>query len=192
MSGLPVDRPETMVIETDPQAPIPRSRPLAYLAESELKSLKATLTDLLDRGFIRPSLSAYGAAILFAKKADGSLRLCIDYKGLNRITTKMQGPLPMISEMRNRLAGAKFFTKLDLKDGYHNIRIHKGDIHKTAFKCRYGHFEYTVVPFGLANAPAVFSNLMNCVLQPVLDVCCISYMDDILSMREMSTKFFRF
>jgi len=180
MSGLPIDRPETMVIETDPLAPVPRSRPLAHLAEAELKSLKATLTDLLDRGFIRPSTSAYGAAILFAKKADGSLRLCVDYRGLNQITTKTQGPLPMISEMRNRLAGAKFFTKLDLKDGYHNIRISKEDIHKTAFKCRYGHFEYTVVPFGLANAPAVFSNLMNRVLQLVLDVCCISYMDDIL------------
>ncbi len=120
---------------------------------------------LLERGFIRPSTSLFGAAILFAKKADGSMRLCIDYLELNGITKKMQGPLPMISEMRNRLVGAKFFTKLDLKDGYHNIRISQGDIHKTAFKCRYGHFEYTVVPFGLANAPAGFSNLMNRVLQ---------------------------
>ena len=180
MTGLPVDRPETMAIETDPAASTPRSRPLAHLSETELKSLKATLTDLLERGFIRPSTSSFGAAILFAKKADGSLRLCIDYRGLNGITKKMQGPLPMISEMRNRLAGAKFFSKLDLKDGYHNILIKREDIHKTAFKCRYGHFEYMVVPFGLANAPAVFSNLMNRVLQLVLDVCCISYMDDIL------------
>ena len=116
MTGLPVNRPENMAIETDPAASTPRSRPLAHLSEIELKSLKATLTDLLERGFIRTSTSSFGAAILFAKKADGSLRLCIDYRGLNGITKKMQGPLPIISEMRNRLAGATFFSKLDLKE----------------------------------------------------------------------------
>jgi hypothetical protein len=132
MTGLPVDRPETMAIDTDPEKPLPRSRPLAHLSETELSSLKATLTDLLARGFIRPFTSEYGAAILFARKADGSLRLCIDYRGLNNITKKMQGPLPIIGEMRNRLAGARVFSKLDLRDGYHNVRIKDSDIHKTA------------------------------------------------------------
>jgi len=169
-----------MEIIVDPDKPIPKSRPLRNNSVAELEILRERIKELLDRGFIQPSTSQYGASILFVKKNDGGLRLCVDYRGLNDTTVKNRAPLPSISEMRNRLAGAQWFTKLDLKDGYHNIRVKQADIHKTAFKCRYGHFEYTVIPFGLANAPAVFSNMMNRVLMSVLDICVISYLDDIL------------
>ena len=180
MSGLPPSRPEDMEILVDPDKPIPKARPLRNHTAAELEILRERIKELLDRGFIQPSTSPYGSSILFVKKSDGGLRLCVDYRGLNDNNIKNRAPLPSISEMRNRLAGAKYFTKLDLKDGYHNIRIRPTDIHKTAFKCRYGHFEYTVIPFGLANAPAVFSNMMNRVLVSVLDICVISYLDDIL------------
>ena len=180
MTGLPVKRPEDMTIDLIPGSIPPKTRPLRNQSQEELLILKERIQELLERGFIQPSTSQYGSSILFVKKADGSLRLCIDYRGLNTITVKNRAPLPSITEMRNRLIGAKYFTKLDLKDGYHNIRINNADVHKTAFKCRYGHFEYLVVPFGLANAPAVFSNMMNRVLRSVLDISVISYLDDIL------------
>ena len=180
MTGLPVERPEDMKIDLVPGSTPPKTRALRNQSREELVILKERIQELLERGFIQPSTSEYGASILFVKKADGTLRLCIDYRGLNSITVKNRAPLPSITEMRNRLIGAQYFTKLDLKDGYHNIRINSADVHKTAFKCRYGHFEYLVVPFGLANAPAVFSNMMNRVFRSVLDICVISYLDDIL------------
>jgi hypothetical protein len=180
MTGLPPSREEDMAIDLDPTKAKPKQRGSPKLTERELLVLKERITELLDRGFIRPSTSDFAASILFAKKADGSLRLCVDYRGLNDSTFKVRSPLPNVTEMRNQLRHAKFFTKLDLRDGYHNIRIKSNDISKTAFKCRYGHYEYTVVPFGLSNAPAIFSNMMNRVLSSVLDVCAISFMDDIL------------
>ena len=119
------------------------------------------MKELLQKGFIRPSHSPFGAPILFAKKKDGGLRLCIDYRMLNKNTVKDVTPLPNIAELRDRFLGAKLFTIIDLRDGYYNIRIAEEDIHKTAFQTRYGHFEFTVLPMGLTNAPATFMTMIN-------------------------------
>jgi transposase InsO family protein len=154
--------------------------PLYNLSVSELKALREYLDDAQAKGWIRPSVSAAGAPILFVPKKDGSLRLCVDYRGLNRVTKKNRYPLPLISETLDRLVGAKVFTKLDLKDAYHRLRIKRGDEWKTAFRTRYGHFEYLVMPFGLANAPATFQAYINHAMQGLLDVVCVVYLDDIL------------
>jgi reverse transcriptase-like protein len=138
------------------------------------------LQDNLTKGFIRPSKSPAGAPILFAPKKDGTLRLCVDYRGLNKVTVKNRYPLPLISEIMDRVNGAKWLSKFDLKDAYHRIRIKPGDEWKTAFRTRYGHFEYLVVPFGLTNAPAAFQAYINHVLRGLVDDFCIVYLDDIL------------
>ena len=117
---------------------------------------------------------------MFVPKKDGTDRLCVDYRQLNDITIKNQYPLPNITELQDRLSRAKIFTALDLRDGYHLIRIKKGEEWKTAFRTRYGHYEYTVMPFGLTNAPATFQELINNVLRPYLDIFVIAYLDDIL------------
>jgi hypothetical protein len=134
----------------------------------------------LEQGWIRSSTSLVGAPIHFIKKKDGSLRLCVDYRGLNAMTMKDLTPLPLIGEALDWLANAKIYTKLDVKDAYHNLRIAKGDEWKTAFQTKYGPCEYLVMPFGLTNAPASFPQWMNEVLSHYLDVFCIAYLDDIL------------
>jgi len=154
--------------------------PLYNLSVTELKALREYLDDALAKGWIRASTSPAGAPILFVPKKDGNLRLCVDYRGLNRVTKKNRYPLPLISETLDRLVGAKVFTKLDLKDAYHRLRIRRGDEWKTAFRTRYGHFEYMVMPFGLANAPATFQAYINRAMQGLLDVVCVVYLDDIL------------
>jgi hypothetical protein len=138
------------------------------------------LDDAVATGRIRPSTSPAGSPILFVPKKDGSLRLCVDYRGLNGVTLKNRHPLPLITEILDRVQGANWFTKLDLRDAYHRIRIKRGDEWKTAFRCRYGHFEYTVMPFGLVNAPATFQAHMNKVLAGLVDITCVVYLDDIL------------
>ena len=146
-----------------------------------MDELKVHLKDLLDHGFIRESHSPYGAPILFAKKAgEVKRRLCIDYRDLNRITIKDRYPLPRVDELIDRLFGAKYFTKLDLRAGYHQVRVAEEDIQKTAFNTRYGQFEYLVVPFGLTSAPSTFMALMNHILHPYLDKFAIAYLDDVL------------
>jgi len=178
-AGLPPDRGDAMKIETDPNAD-PPFRPVIRLSIAELDELRKQLDDLLAKGFIKPSTSPYGAPVLFVKKKDGSLRMCVDYRGLNRITRKNRHPLPRIDELIDRFRGARYFTKLDLLSGYHQQRIFDAHTHKTAFRCRYGHYEFNVVPFGLTNAPASFSNMMFKVLDPVLDKWVVVYLDDIL------------
>jgi len=131
-------------------------------------------------GRIRPSKSPAGSPILFVPKKDGSLRLCVDYRGLNKVTIKNRYPLPLISEILDRVVGAQYFSKIDLKEAYHRIRIQEGDEWKTAFRTRYGHYEYLVLPFGLTNAPATFQSLIQQTLQGLEDHCCIVYLDDIL------------
>jgi hypothetical protein len=158
----------------------PPHQPLYNLSATELEVLRAYLAEYMARGWIRRSKSPAGAPILFVKKKDGSMRLCVDYRGLNKITVKNRHPLPLISESLERLAQAKFYTKLDVREAYHRVRIKEGDEWKTAFRTRYGHFEYTVMPFGLTNAPAQFQAYMNEALSGLVDITCIVYLDDIL------------
>ncbi|GJW05024.1 reverse transcriptase domain-containing protein [Tanacetum coccineum] len=152
-------------------------------AEADMNNLDAfmpKLQELQDKGFIRPSHSPWGAPVLFVKKKDGSFRMCIDYRELNKLTIKNRYPLPRIDDLFDQLQGARYFSKIDLRSGYHQLRVHDDDISKTAFRTRYGHFEFTVMPFGLTNAPAVFMDLMNRVCKPYLDKFVIVFIDDIL------------
>lgn len=154
--------------------------PIYPLNQAELKELSDYLKENLAKGFIRKSTSPCGAPVLFAKKKDGSLRLCIDSRGLNKITVRDRTALPLIKEMIDRLTSAKYFTKLDIRNAYYRIRIAEGDEWKTAFRTRYGHFEYNVLSFGLTNSPSTFMAFINEVLREYLDVFCICYLDDIL------------
>jgi len=154
--------------------------PLYPLTEEEREALKEYIKENLEKGFIRPSTSPFGAPILFVRKKDGTLRLCIDYRQLNENTIRDSYPLPLITELFYRLREAKIFTKLDLKSAYNLVRIQEGDEYKTAFRTRYGHFEYLVMPFGLKNAPATFQHFVNDVLGEYLDEFAFSYIDDIL------------
>ncbi len=157
-----------------PYGPIYSSSPV------ELETLKTYLETHLKTGFIRPSKSPTGAPILFDKKPYGSLRLCVDYRGLNNLTIKNRYPLPLIGEFLNRLGRAKRFTQLDLTSVYHRMKIREGDKWKTAFRTRYGHFEYQVIPFGLSNAQASFQRYINNILANKLHIFVIVYLDNIL------------
>ncbi|KAL0556624.1 hypothetical protein IC582_005138 [Cucumis melo] len=150
------------------------------MAPAELKELKVQLQELLDKGFIRPSVSPWGAPVLFVKKKDGSMRLCIDYRELNKVTVKIRYPLPRIDDLFDQLQGATVFSKIDLRSGYHQLRIKDEDVPKTAFRSRYGHYEFIVMSFGLTNAPTVFMDLMNRVFREFLDTFVIVFIDDIL------------
>ena len=150
------------------------------MALAELKELKAQLEELLNKGFIRPSTSPWGASVLFVKKKYGSLRLCIDYRQLNRATIRNQYLLPRIDELFDQLQGSQVYLKIDLRSGYHQLRVWENDVSKTAFRMRYGHYEFLVMPFGLTNAPATFMDLMNRVFCPYLDKFVIVFIDDIL------------
>jgi hypothetical protein len=150
------------------------------LAPSEMQELESQLQELQDKGFIQPSSSPWGAPILFLKKKDASFRMCIDYRELNKLTIKNRYPLPRIDALFDQLQGAKYFSKIDLRSGYHQLRVREEDVPKTAFSTRYGHFEFLVMPFGLTNAPAFFMDLMNRVCKPYLDKFIIVFIDDIL------------
>ena len=177
---LPPHRQDDHAIILTDDSKVPPWRPLGNLSQYELEALKEYITDLLNKGWIEHSKSPFGANILFAKKKDGTLRVVVDYRGLNNITIKDRTPLPNIKEMQERLRGATVFTKLDLRDGFNNILIKPEDQHKTAFRTRYGHFQYRVLPFGLCNAPATFMRMMNRVFGDLYDDCIIAYVDDIL------------
>jgi len=178
-SGLPPSRDVDHRIELTPGA-VPPSRGTNRMSPMEMDELKSQLDELIASGFIQPSKSPFGAPILFVKKKDGTMRMCIDYRALNAVTIKNSYPLPRIDELFDRLHGAKIFSKIDLRSGYHQIRIHPDDVEKTAFRTRYGHFEFLVLPFGLTNAPATFMHLMHQLFRPYLDQFVLVFLDDIL------------
>ena len=150
------------------------------MAPAELNELKAHVQELVDGGFIRPSLSPWGAQVLFVKKKDGTWRLCVDYRQLNKVTIHNKYHLPRIDDLFDQLQGAKAFSKIDLRSEYHQLRIREPDVHKTAFRMRYGHYEFLVMSFGLTNALEAFIDLMNRVFHPYLDRFVIVFIDDIL------------
>jgi hypothetical protein len=162
----------------------PGTEPIARMpyrmSTPELQELKMQLKELLDLGLIRPSVSPWGAPVIFIRKKDGSWRLCIDYHQLNKATIKNQYPLPRIDDLFDQMKGATVFSKIDLRSGYHQLRIKEDDVPKTAFKMRFGHYEFTVLPFGLTNAPGVFMSLMNGVFHEYLDKFVQVFIDDIL------------
>ncbi|WVZ80159.1 hypothetical protein U9M48_027658 [Paspalum notatum var. saurae] len=151
------------------------------MAPDELKELKTQLQEQLDKGFIRPSSSPWGCPALFVEKKDqGGKRLCVDYRPLNAVTVKNKYPLPHIDILFDQLGGATVFSKIDLRSGYHQIKVREEDIPKTAFSTRYGLYEYLVMSFGLTNAPAFFMYLMNLVFMNELDKFVVVFIDDIL------------
>jgi hypothetical protein len=179
LPGMPPKREIEFVIDLVPgTAPIAK-RPYR-MAATELAELKKQLTELEQKGYIRPSSSPWGALVLFVAKKDGSKRLCVDYRALNEVTIKNKYPLPRIDDLFDQLKGAKYFSKIDLRSGYYQLRIRTEDVPKTAFVTRYGQYEVTVMPFGLTNAPAYFMNLMNKVFMEELDKFVVVFIDDIL------------
>ncbi|KAI3676159.1 hypothetical protein L1987_85759 [Smallanthus sonchifolius] len=179
LSGLPPVRQVEFRIDLVPGAN-PVARAPYRLAPSKMQELASQLQELSDKGFIRPNHSPWGAPVLFVKKKDGSFRMCIDYRELNKLTIKNRYPLPRIDDLFDQLQGSTCFSKIDLRSGYHQLRVQEDDIPKTAFRTRYGHYEFMVMPFGLTNAPAVFMDLMNRVCKPYLDKFVIVFIDDIL------------
>ncbi|KAL4323589.1 hypothetical protein GQ457_11G020340 [Hibiscus cannabinus] len=179
LHGLPPDRELEFGIDV-----LPGTTPVSIapyrMAPTELQELKKQLHELLDQGFIRPSVSPWGAPVLFVKKKDGSMRLCIDYRQLNKVTIKNKYPLPRIDDLFDQFRGARVFSKIDLRSGYYQLKVTEADISKTAFRMRYGHFEFLVMPFGLTNAPAAFMDLMNRIFQPYLYQFVVVFIDDIL------------
>ncbi|GJW48976.1 putative reverse transcriptase domain-containing protein [Tanacetum coccineum] len=177
--GLPPARQVEFQIDLIPGA-APVARAPYRLAPAKMQELSAQLQELSDRGFIRPSSSPWGAPVLFVKKKDGSFRMCIDYRKLNKLTVKNRYPLPRIDDLFDQLQRSRVYSKIDLRSGYHQLRVREEDILKITFRTRYGHYEFQVMPFGLTNTPAVFMDLMNRVCKPYLDRFVIVFIDDIL------------
>ncbi|GJS35866.1 putative reverse transcriptase domain-containing protein [Tanacetum coccineum] len=179
LPGLPPARQVEFQIDLVHGA-APVARAPYRLAPAEMQELSTQLQELSDRGFIRPSSSPWGAPVLFVKKKDGSFRMCIDYHELNKLTVKNRYPLPRIDDLFDQLQGSRVYSKIDLRSGYHQLRVREEDISKTAFRTRYGHYEFQVMPFGLTNTPAIFMDLMNRVCKAYLDRFVIVFIDDIL------------
>lgn len=179
LPGLPPDRPVSLTIPLQPGTR-PISRPMFRYSPREREEIKKQVTALLEKGLITPSTSPYGAPVLFVPKKDGGLRMCIDYRALNKMTVRNQFPIPRIDDLLDQLHGAQVFTSLDLMSGYHQIRIEPEDQAKTAFKTPMGLFEFKVLPFGLTNAPPVFSAAMNHIFRDMIGKHVLVYLDDIL------------
>ena len=176
---MPPDRDIEFIIEL-----ISRTGPIAQkpyrMNPPELEELKKQLDDMLRKGLIRPNASPWGSPVSFVDKRDGTTLLCVDYRRLNDVTIKNKYPLPKIEDLFNELSGARVFSKIDLRTGYHQLKVRETDIPKTAFITRYGLFEYTMMSFELTNAPAYFMNLMNKVFMDFLDKFVVVFIDDIL------------
>jgi len=179
LSEMPPARPGfDHTIPTGDAAPV--AKKVYKMSPAELKTLREQLDELLRLGYIQPSTSPWAAPVLFVKKKDGSMRLCIDYRGLNAVTIKNKYPLPLLDEFFDRMQGARYFSKLDLQQGYNQLRIAKEDTPKTAFSTRFGHHEYLVMGFGLTGSPASFQAFMNSIFQKQMDKFVVVYLDDIL------------
>jgi len=179
-SGLPPTRGVQHRIDLKPGSRPPPVRPLRHQSPKDADVFQRYVRDLVENGQARESTSPYGAMALIVRKKDGTDRVVVDYRGLNEITVKNKYPLPLMDELFDRVQGAKFFTKLDLRTGFHQIRVAEEDVHKTAFRTRYGSFEFLVLPMGLCNAPGTFMALMNNVFRDMLDKSVIAFLDDIL------------
>ncbi|XP_027922937.1 uncharacterized protein LOC114180844 [Vigna unguiculata] len=177
--GLPPRREVEFSIDLVPGAG-PVSIAPYRMAPAELVELKKQIEELLEKQFIRPSASPWGAPVLLVKKKDGGSRLCVDYRQLNKLTIKNKYPLPRIDDLMDQLHGASVFSKIDLRSGYHQILVKAEDVEKTAFRSKYGHYEYVVMPFGVTNAPALFMDYMNRIFRPFLDKFVVVFIDDIL------------
>jgi hypothetical protein len=176
---MPPDREVIFVIDLLPgTAPISK-RPYRMSVE-ELKELKKQLTELQEVGYIRLSSSPWGALVLFVQKKDGSQRMCVDYRSLNDVTVKNNYLLPRIEDLFDQMRGARVFSKIDLRSGYHQMKVRPSNIPKTVFSTQYGLYEFTIMSFGLTNVPAYFMNLMNKVFMEYLDRFVVVFIDDIL------------
>jgi hypothetical protein len=179
LPGMPPDRQVEFVIYLLQGTTLTSKRPNKMFVE-ELKELKKQLIELQEAGYIRPSLSPWGAPVLFVQKKDGSQRMCVDYRSLNDVITKNKYMLPHVEDLFDQRRGARIFSKIDLRSGYHQMKIRPSDIPKTTFSTRYGLYEFTVMSFGLTNAPAYFMNLMNMVFMEYLERFVVVFIDDIL------------
>jgi hypothetical protein len=179
LPGMPPDREIEFVIELVPATTPIFKRPYRMTA-NQLAELKEQLQELLDKGYICPSASPWGAPVIFVPKKDGTQRMCVDYRSLNEVTVKNKYPLPSIDDLFDQLKGARVFLKIDLRSGYHQLKIRATNIPKTAFITQYGLYEYTIMSFGLTNAPAYFMYLMNKVFMKYLDKFVVVFIDDIL------------
>lgn len=164
----------------------PPHKPCYKMSPLELQEAHRQVEEYLQKGYIRPSVSPYGAPILFIRKKNGKLRMYIDYRALNNITKRNNFPIPQIDELLENLRGARYFSKLDLASGYHQTRIMEADIPKTALNTRYGHYEWLVMCFGLTNVPSMFQGLMNEVFRDLIGQGFVVYLDDILAERRRS------
>ncbi|GJP46511.1 hypothetical protein CLOM_g5788, partial [Closterium sp. NIES-68] len=178
-AGLPPQRPHDHKIELKPGAH-PTMQTLWRLTQPDLDKLRRQLDYLLEKGFVRPSTSPFAATIVFTPKKDGGLRLCIDYRALNRVTINSRYPKPRAIDLIDQLRGARFFSNIDVRSSYHQLRMHEADCYKTTFRTQYRSYEYTVMSFGLINAPSTFQLIMNEFFRPLLDKCVIVYLDNIL------------
>ena len=179
LPGLPPHREVDFGVELHPGIS-PISMTPHRMAPVELQELRVQLKELVDMGVIRPSTSPWGASVLVAKKKGKTLRLCIDYRQWNRVMIRNRYPLPRIDDLFDQSRGARVYSKINLRTGYHQLRVRDTDIPKTAFRTRYGHLEFTVMPIGLTNALAAFMDLMHRVFQPYLDQFVVVFVDDIL------------
>jgi hypothetical protein len=179
LPGLPLKRDIDFSVNLIPGATLVSKTPYR-MSTPELKEMQLLLEELLKKGYIFPSLSPWGVSVLFMNKKDGTLRLCIDFRQLNKVTIKNKYPLPRIDDLFDQLKDAKIFSKIDLSSRYHQVRIKDEYISKTTFRTRYGHYEFRVVPFGLSNEPIVFMCLMNGLFREYLDKFVIVFLNDIL------------